>query len=92
MPVGPGLLWTKKDNHFSKKILCSQTSFVAMQWLEYMNEYSEELINDDGTRAQLQCYHFRGEHQISDYKIDGYAEVMKNGVIQKVFLEFDGCR
>ena len=92
MPVGPGLLWSKNDKKFSKKIMCSQTSFSAMQWLEYMNEYSELLINDDGSRAKLETYHHRGEKEVSRYKVDGYAEVTRNGTTRKLFLEFDGCR
>ena len=72
--------------------MCTQTSFSAIQWLTYMQEYSDCLINDDGSRAVLQTYHFRGEKEINGFYPDGYAEVVRNGKIIQVFLEFDGCR
>ena len=92
LPVGPGIKWEKKDDKFTKKIMCTQTSFSAIQWLTYMQEYSDCLINDDGSRAVLQTYHFRGEKEINGFYPDGYAEVVRNGKIIQVFLEFDGCR
>ena len=92
LPVGPGIMWEKYESKFNKRLLASQTSFVAMQWLLYVEEYSPFLINDDGTRSKLETYHYRGEKDLFGYKVDGYAEVIKNGMKMKIFLEFDGCR
>ena len=35
MPLGPGLHWTKMDYGFKKQVLQQQTSFSALQWLQY---------------------------------------------------------
>ena len=35
MPLGPGLRWIKSKRGFYKKVLQEQTSFSAVQWLQY---------------------------------------------------------
>ena len=35
MPLGPGLRWKPSKRGFFKKVLQEQTSFSAVQWLQY---------------------------------------------------------
>ena len=35
MPLGPGLRWIQSKRGFFKKVLQEQTSFSAVQWLQY---------------------------------------------------------
>ena len=66
----------------------ASNSLGAVQYLEYINEYSNLLIESDGTRKQLSHQYHRGEASIDGYKPDGYAEVDN----KKLFFEFNGLK
>ena len=68
--------------------MSSQTSFAALQWLNYINDYCPDLINKDGKRIELEHHYHRGEKSINGYFVDGFAEV--DG--KEHFYEFNGCR
>ena len=61
-------------------------SLIATQWLFYVQETCDDLLNRDGSRAILHHMYYRGEHQLEGYTIDGYA--MVDG--RHVFYEFLG--
>ena len=46
MPLGPGLRWIPSKRGFYKKVLQEQTSFSAVQWLQY-----------EQTKYQVQIQH-----------------------------------
>jgi len=69
------------------------TSFPALQWLQYCQDYDPQLINDDGSRSVIEHYYYRGEKIVDqDLEVDGYAVVTRNGITQEIFYEFQGCR
>ena len=86
-PSTPGILWSKHKGYFVKKIMAHGCSLGATQWLFYIQETCDDLIDDDGNRSTLQHMYYRGEKQFEGYKIDGYAFV-KN---QHIFYEYLGC-
>ena len=44
MPTGPGLKWERKDHYFRKVCMKEGTSFKAMQWLTYIQDYGKILL------------------------------------------------
>ena len=62
-------------------------SLVAMQWL-YWLQSTDECIDSQGNRIQLQHKYHRGEKKIGPYEVDGYME--KDG--EHYFYEFNGCK
>ncbi|CAG5083743.1 Oidioi.mRNA.OKI2018_I69.PAR.g10449.t1.cds [Oikopleura dioica] len=88
LPSTPGIRWQKIDNTvFRKSIMTSDNSLAALQWLTYIDEFSPLLVQTNGERVRLEHQYFRGEHQVLNYKIDGYACV--DG--QHHYFEFLGC-
>ncbi|CAG5103488.1 Oidioi.mRNA.OKI2018_I69.chr1.g794.t1.cds [Oikopleura dioica] len=87
MPTTPGILWTKGAKFYKQTMMARETSFAAHRWLTFIDEYSSDLISSNGERVPLQHAYFRGEHQVMNWKIDGYACV--DGVDH--FYEFLGC-
>ena len=90
-PTTPGVLMKSEGQTFKKSLMTSQTSFVAQQWLYYMQE--TDLVLNNGFRIQIQHKYFRGEHVIrkatmtqGTWAVDGYFE--KNGI--NYYLEFLG--
>ena len=85
-PTTPGIAWEPKINQktghkfFSKRIMTSQTSLEAVQWLMYLQETSYNGV-------QIQHKFFRGEVEINEWPVDGYVEI--NG--EPVFMEYLGC-
>ena len=86
MPTTPGLLWKMAGTYYQKSIMADQTSFVAQQWLYYMQEQS--VCYENGVKVQMDHVYFRGEKVIGGYKVDGY--INRNG--KHVFFEFLGCK
>lgn len=78
MPLGPGLQWTKSGNGFRKNVLQQQTSFYAVQWLQW----EQTKIN-----VQIQHAYHQGEVEVYDCMVDGYAVI--NGV--ETVWEYNGC-
>ena len=62
-------------------------SLKALQWLIYIQENDDNLINKNGERIQLEHKFFRGEKRISGWDIDGFAQVDD----RMIFYEFLGC-
>lgn len=87
MPTTPGIRWTKHGNNFRRQIMSTGNSIVALQWLTFIDEFSDLLTQTDGTRVPLQHQYFRGEHSVIDWTIDGYAKVDE----VEHFFEFLGC-
>ena len=85
MPLGPGLLWTLHGRYFKKQIMTDQTSFVALQWLQYL-QATEFCVDSTGKRITIENLYHRGEKEFEGMKVDGY--MLKNG--QHIFLEFNG--
>ena len=78
MPLGPGLQWIPTDKGFKKIVLQGQTSFSAVQWLQYeQTKYNVRIQN---------AFH-QGERNIFGFDVDGYAVV--NGV--ETVWEYNGC-
>ena len=72
--------------------MAPNTSFPALQWLQYIQDYDTRLVNDDGSRSRVEHYYFRGEKVIDGLQVDGYALVTNNGIRKEIFYEFQGCR
>ena len=85
MPLTPGLLWTKSNGKFTKSVLTSGVSFGQLQWL-YVVQQSDFVLNNDGSRIQIEHAYHRGEYEENGFKFDGFF--IKNGV--KFFLEYNG--
>lgn len=62
-------------------------SLSSLQWLTWIQENDDQLVDSTGNRIKLQHKYFRGEKRFGDWDIDGYAEV--DG--RKLFYEFLGC-
>ena len=62
-------------------------SLEALQWLTWIQENDERLVNNNGKRVQLHHSYFRGEKRIKDWFVDGFAEVDR----RKLFYEYLGC-
>ena len=78
MPLGPGLKWIKTTRGFKKVVLQGQTSFSAVQWLQYQQtKYAQQIHHS---------YH-QGEKYVYGYLVDGYAVV--DGV--ETVWEYNGC-
>ena len=55
MPLGPGLRWIQSKRGFYKKVLQEQTSFSAVQWLQYeQTKYN----------VQIQHAYHQGEKEV----------------------------
>lgn len=67
--------------------MTSETSYAAFRWLTYIEEFSQDLMNKNGERVPLEHRYYRGEKEIFNWKIDGYANV--DG--KDLFYEFLGC-
>ena len=102
MPVGPGILYEKKNNYFTWEPLMNPSkkkfSLDAIQWLNKM-EY--ELRNPDGSRNVIHHAMNSGEREFKDiqrcertnknvfkiFRPDGYAYIDET----HHFFEYDGC-
>ena len=78
MPLGPGLRWLLNGKWFKKHVLQGQTSFAALQWLQY---------EQTKCKQQIQHAYHQGEQFVHGYRVDGFAIV--NGV--KTVWEYNGC-
>ncbi|CAG5104401.1 Oidioi.mRNA.OKI2018_I69.chr1.g1235.t1.cds [Oikopleura dioica] len=87
MPTTPGIRWIREGDSFRKQIMAKGNSLVALEWLTYIDEYSDLLVSKNGERVPLQHQYYRGEFQVFDWTIDGYACVDE----KKYFFEFLGC-
>ena len=81
MPLGPGLLWTKKGKHFHKKVMVDGCSLGQLEWLNFIE------IEDE---VKLEHAYHRGETtQFGEkFRPDGYALI--DGI--HTFYEYLGCR
>ena len=62
-------------------------SLNALQWLIFIQENDEKLINNKNERVALEHKFYRGEKRFKGWDIDGFAEVDGN----LLFYEFLGC-
>ena len=62
-------------------------SIGALQWLTFLQEHSDHLVQSDGQRVQIEHKYFRGEKNIGGWYVDGFAKV--DGQIH--IFEFLGC-
>ena len=85
MPLTPGINWTKTGNKFKKSIMMDGGSLGQIQWL-YAVQESDFVLDNNGSRVQIEHAYFRGEKSFGGFTFDGYFE--KNGI--KFFLEFNG--
>ena len=85
MPLGPGILWTPKNNGFKKSVMMAGTSFAALQWLQWIQQ-SDICVDSSGRRIQLQHAYNQGEKVLNGYKLDGYLE--KDG--KEYYFEYNG--
>ena len=78
MPLGPGLRWIQTERGFRKIVLQGQTSFRAVQWLQY-----------EQTKLQVQIQHafHQGEKEVYGCRVDGYAVVDGTETV----WEYNGC-
>ena len=85
MPLTPGLQWTKSGTTFRKSVMMSGVSLGQLQWINYVQE-SDLVLDDNGSRVQIEHAYFRGEKSLGGFRFDGYFE--KND--QKYFMEYNG--
>ena len=79
LPTSPGVNWVKKGKWFHKRLMKDHTSLKALQWLAWLQETSELLINKNGERVQIQHACNRGEVKFHDlWLVDGYANIDGN--------------
>ena len=78
MPLSPGLHWIPTERGFRKQVLQGQTSFSALQWLQY---------EQTKLKIQIQHAYHQGEKTVFGYRVDGYAVV--DGV--ETVWEYNGC-
>jgi len=88
LPTTPGVLWTPGGKKFRKSIMANQLSLKAIQWLYYLQETAEYLIDDDGNRCIIEHGFHHGEKRIGVDDVDGYAVVGS----KRYIFEFLGCR
>ena len=89
-PGSPGIHWYKhadRKGPFSKRTMTSGVSLEQVQWLNYLQEMSPDILQADGSRAKIHHAYFRGEIDFDGWKPDGYACV--DG--RNVFFEYLGC-
>ena len=91
MPTTPGIHWELKrrngNSYFRKKIMSYGNSLGAVQWLYFIQDTSDLLVDKNGVRVQLQHQYYRGEKNYNGFLVDGYACV--DGA--HVFFEYLGC-
>ena len=101
-PVGRGFEWTKIDNHFTRKMICSKSgnihlcylkydniikvSFQSIRWMEFMSN-DPKFVDKNGVRQPIQHGWNSTEKLVGPYPVDGFAQV--DG--RDIFLQFDGC-
>jgi hypothetical protein len=75
-----------KKNTYSKRVMTPGCSLEGLQWLTYQ-EQTNPILQNNRNPIKLEQKYYRGEKQIGDYTIDGYAQI--NGV--QHFFEYLGC-
>ena len=78
---------SSKKPYFYKRILTSGCSLEALQWISFMQQTCDDLVDADGNRAMVEHKYYRGEKSFKGKDIDGYALVGS----KHVFLEYLGC-
>ena len=92
MPCGPGIYWDCKDkegkerNFYVKKPLMSGTSMGELRYLNYLMHHDERFRDTNGIRFTMEHAYFRGQVEISGYKVDGYCETAS----QTFIVEYNG--
>ena len=62
MPLSPGLHWISTERGFRKQVLQGQTSFSALQWLQY---------EQTKLKVKIQHAYHQGEKTVFGYRVDG---------------------
>ena len=94
MPCGPGIYWDCKDkegkerNFYVKKPLMSGTSMGELRFLNYLMHHDERFRDSNGIPFTMEHAYFRGQVEISGYKVDGYVETTDKTFV----IEYNGCR
>ena len=82
MPLTPGLRWIKNGDRFQKRILTTNSSFGALQYLYYCQALLA--ITNPGLNIEHQYFH--GEKTVYGEKVDGYIQI--DG--KEIVFEYNG--
>ena len=88
-PTGRGFEWSKnEDLVFTKKLMTtSKISLGSIQWLDYVQQTSDLLLDKNGKRQRIYSGWNSTEVKIGAYNVDGYVQVNQ----KKIIFEYDGC-
>ena len=88
-PTGLGFIWRLNGNVFTRKIMTGKkVSLGSIQWLDYIQNNFDELIDKDGKRVRIKHGWNGKEVKLGKYYVDGYAVV--DG--RQFIFEYDGCK
>ena len=76
----------KGRNFYVKKPLMSGTSMGELRYLNYLMHHDERFRDTNGIRFTMEHAYFRGQVEISGYKVDGYCETAS----QTFIVEYNG--
>ena len=62
-------------------------SLEALQWLTFVQENDDRLLNSTGERLKLHHKYWRGEYRVGEWTVDGYCKVEG----KELFFEYLGC-
>ena len=87
LPLGPGVLWSKSGNYFTKKVMVSGVSRGQIEWLQWL-QTQDICIDSTGRRVKIAHGMNGNEHVVSNRPVDGFFQ--KDG--ENYYLEYYGCR
>ena len=88
-PTGFGFIWKLTGSVFIRTKMTSQkVSLGCIQWLDYIQNNFDELVDRSGKRVQILNGWNGKEVRIGKYYVDGYAVVDGHTWI----FEYDGCK
>ena len=87
-PTGFGFIWELNGRVFNRRKMTERkVSLGCIQWLDYIQNSFDELIDKNGHRVKIQHGWNSQEKRIGKYFVDGYANVDETQFI----FEYDGC-
>ena len=88
-PTGFGFIWRSQGNFLTRKKMTERNvSLGCLQWLDYVQNNFDELIDRSGKRVTIKTGWNGKEVRIGRYYVDGYAKVDD----QEFIFEYDGCK
>ena len=67
--------------------MCSGTSMEEIRYLNYLSHHDSRFKDENGVPYRMESSFFRGQVEISGYKVDGYCQTPQT----KFLIEYNGC-